>query len=110
MMLCTSMHSQNLLKKQKDNFEKPRNYLMNNSLINISINSNTTVKANPMGMLLNTSASTVEWTVAAIYVEQYWQQTRTGKEMRRIKGAPVDFPWHNHNPVSAIGMCSFNMW
>lgn len=70
------MHLQSLLKKQKGNFEKPRNYLMNNIWINIIMNSNTTVKANPMGMLLNTSVSTAEWTAPAIYVEQYWQQTR----------------------------------
>lgn len=59
MMLYTSMHSQSLLKKQKDNFEKPRNYLINNTLINI-MNNNTTVKATSEGMLLHTSVSTVE--------------------------------------------------
>lgn len=59
MMLDTSMHSQGLLKKQKDNFENPRNYVTNNILMNIIMN-NTTVKANLMGMLLNTSVSTVE--------------------------------------------------
>lgn len=92
------MHSQSLLKKQKDNFEKPRNYLMNNISINIIMNNNTTVKATSKEMLLHTSVSTAERTVTAIYVEQYWQQTRTGKEMQRIKRAPIeDSPWHNHN-------------
>lgn len=105
-MLDTSMHSQGLLKKQKDNFENPRNYVTNNILMNIIMN-NTTVKANLMGMLLNTSVSTVEWIVTAIYVEQYWQQTRTGKEMRRIKRALTeDFPWHNHN-ASLQQVCAF---
>lgn len=42
MMLDTSMHSQGLLKKQKDNFENPRNYVTNNILMNIIMN-NTTV-------------------------------------------------------------------
>lgn len=59
MMLYTSMHSQSSLKKQTDNFEKPRNYFTNNILINIITITTQLVKTNPMGMLLNTSVSAV---------------------------------------------------